>query len=52
MSPLGDGLKNCIWNFPSIISCTTIDLFKDWPAEALQAVAQRHMQDMGIEIQT
>jgi len=29
MSPLGDGLKNCIRNFPSIISCTTIDYFKD-----------------------
>lgn len=35
MSPLGDDLKNCIWNFPSIISCTTIDYFKDWPSDAL-----------------
>ena len=39
MSPIGEGLRTRLRQFPSLINCTTIDWFDKWPTEALQAVA-------------
>jgi dynein heavy chain len=34
--------------FPAIVSCTTIDWFSDWPADALKEVAIKFLEDMHI----
>lgn len=39
MSPLGPNFKTYILNFPSLVNCTTIDFYKDWPEDALKSVA-------------
>jgi dynein heavy chain, axonemal len=38
MSPLGESFRNRLRNFPSLVNCSTIDWFTNWPAEALQSV--------------
>ena len=38
-SPIGAALRNRIRDFPSIVTCTTIDWFSEWPPDALEAVA-------------
>jgi len=49
MSPIGDTLRSRIRMFPSIVNCTTIDCFHQWPEEALEAVARKYLSDMSIE---
>jgi dynein heavy chain, axonemal len=39
MSPFGDGFRNRLRMFPSLVNCATIDWFNEWPEEALQSVA-------------
>jgi dynein heavy chain len=34
-SPIGDALRKRILSFPSLVNCTTIDWFSEWPADAL-----------------
>lgn len=34
-SPIGASLRNRIRDFPSIVNCTTIDWFSEWPPDAL-----------------
>jgi dynein heavy chain len=34
-SPIGDALRKRILAFPSLVNCTTIDWFSEWPADAL-----------------
>ena len=46
MSPVGDSLRNRIRNFPSIVNCTNIIMFKQWPTEALEHVAENFFQDL------
>lgn len=46
MSPVGDSLRNKIRNFPSIVNCTNIIMFKQWPTEALENVAENFFQDL------
>jgi len=38
MSPAGDMLWLLIRNYPSLVNCTTIDWFMQWPKEALEKV--------------
>lgn len=45
-SPIGAALRNRIRDFPSIVSCTTIDWFSEWPPDALQAVAKKFLSDI------
>lgn len=45
MSPIGTSLRERIRNFPSLVNCCTIDWFTKWPDEALEAVADRFLQD-------
>jgi dynein heavy chain len=39
MSPVGDLLRIRCRNFPSLVSCCTLDWFDDWPEEALRTVS-------------
>ena len=38
-SPVGDAFRNRLRQFPSLVTCCTIDWFTEWPAEALAGVA-------------
>jgi dynein heavy chain len=49
MSPIGDTLRNRIRNFPSLVNCCTIDWFTKWPEEALEAVAEKYLQEVELE---
>ena len=48
-SPIGASLRNRIRDFPSIVNCTTIDWFSEWPPDALEAVAQRFLLEVEME---
>ena len=41
MSPVGNTFRDYVRMFPALVSCTTIDWFSDWPADALKEVAPR-----------
>merc|ERR1719446_1875346 len=43
MSPIGSAFRNRLRSFPSLVNCCTIDWFHEWPAEALQAVANQFL---------
>jgi len=45
-SPIGDSSRNRVRNFPSLVNCTTIDWFSEWPKDALQSVAVRFLGDI------
>lgn len=45
-SPIGAALRNRIRDFPSIVNCTTIDWFSEWPPDALQAVAKKFLTEI------
>ena len=49
MSPIGTTLRERIRNFPSLVNCCTINWFTKWPAEALEAVADRFLQEEELE---
>ena len=38
MSPLGETFRERLRQFPSLVTCSTIDWFTEWPAEALESV--------------
>jgi len=45
MSPLGEVFRTRLRMFPSLVNCSTIDWFTNWPAEALVNVARGFVQD-------
>ncbi|KAL0236923.1 hypothetical protein PCE1_000320 [Barthelona sp. PCE] len=52
MSPIGADFRNRVRLYPALVSCTTIDWFSNWPADALIEVASNNiveMIDYGIE---
>ncbi|KAJ3115964.1 Dynein heavy chain 2, axonemal [Phlyctochytrium bullatum] len=51
MSPVGDAFRNRLRMFPSIVNCTTIDWFSEWPEDALTEVALKYLDgvDLGAE---
>jgi len=36
---VGEAFQGRLRNFPSLVTCCTIDWFSEWPAEALRGVA-------------
>lgn len=46
MSPIGDLLRNSLRSFPALVNCCTINWFQAWPADALEIVAQRFLEDV------
>ena len=55
MSPLGEVFANRLRMFPSLVNCSTLDWFTEWPEEALIGVGKGALidseQEMGIEDQ-
>jgi len=43
MSPVGEGFRVRCRQFPSLISCSTIDWFTQWPDEALLSVSRKFL---------
>lgn len=48
-SPIGEALRSRIRNFPSLVNCTTIDWFSEWPPDALDSVAQKFLSEIEME---
>jgi dynein heavy chain, axonemal len=48
MSPVGDAFRNRLRMFPSLVNCTTIDWFSEWPEDALQEVALKYLEDIDL----
>lgn len=51
-SPIGDSFRTRVRNFPSLVNCTTIDWFSEWPKDALQSVAVRFLGEIEMEEET
>ena len=47
-SPIGDTFRNRCRDFPSLIDCTTIDWFSEWPKDALESVAERFLSEISL----
>ena len=50
MSPLGDLFRTRLLKFPSLVNCSTIDWFQEWPEEALLSVATGSVTDGEIDL--
>lgn len=48
-SPIGSSLRGRLRNFPSLVNCTTIDWFSEWPKDALESVAKRFLNEVELE---
>ncbi|KAL3313636.1 Dynein heavy chain 2, axonemal [Cichlidogyrus casuarinus] len=48
MSPIGEPFRNRMRMYPSLINCTTIDWFSEWPEDALLEVAQKYLADVSF----
>ena len=48
MSPIGDEFRNRTRQYPSLVSCTTMDWFHEWPREALTEVAIKFIDDINF----
>eukprot|EP00879_Flechtneria_rotunda_P027853 GHRR01029880.1.p3 GENE.GHRR01029880.1~~GHRR01029880.1.p3 ORF type:complete len:106 (-),score=24.04 GHRR01029880.1:618-935(-) len=47
-SPVGDAFRQRLRMFPSLVNCTTIDWFSEWPSEALTSVARSFCADLEL----
>lgn len=45
-SPIGEVFRSRLRQFPSLVTCCTIDWFSEWPEEALYSVAKSYMADI------
>lgn len=45
-SPMGEVFRARLRQFPSLVTCCTIDWFNPWPEEALQAVASSFLNEL------
>lgn len=45
-SPVGEVFRARLRQFPSLVTCCTIDWFSAWPEEALQAVASSFLSEL------
>ena len=48
-SPIGDAFRERLRQFPSLVNCCTIDWFREWPNDALEAVAVKVLQNVAVE---
>ncbi|XP_019911214.2 dynein heavy chain 1, axonemal [Esox lucius] len=46
MSPIGEVFRERLRQFPSLVTCCTIDWFSAWPEEALQSVAASFLSEL------
>ena len=47
-SPIGEAFRERLRQFPSLVNCCTIDWFKEWPNDALEAVAVKKLEDIDV----
>lgn len=45
-SPIGEIFRSRLRQFPSFVTCCTIDWFSEWPEEALRSVATNFINDI------
>ena len=45
-SPIGEVFRSRLRQFPSLVTCCTIDWFSEWPEEALYSVAKSYMAEI------
>jgi dynein heavy chain len=50
MSPIGEAFATRLRMFPSLINCSTIDWFTEWPEEALIGVGRGQLVDFETEL--
>ena len=50
MSPLGDIFRQRLLKFPSLVNCSTLDWFSEWPEEALVSVGRGSIEDGEITL--
>ena len=50
MSPVGEAFRARLRAYPSLVNCTTIDNFSDWPEEALRSVGASLLSDAAKEL--
>jgi len=50
MSPLGEVFRTRLLKFPSLVNCCTIDMFSNWPEEALLSVATGSIADGSVDL--
>ncbi|KAF7401616.1 hypothetical protein HZH68_007436 [Vespula germanica] len=50
MSPIGDAFRNRLRQYPSLINCTTIDWFLEWPKEALLEVGNKFLMNLNLTL--
>ena len=46
LSPIGEVFRSRLRQFPSFVTCCTIDWFSEWPEEALRSVACTFINDI------
>jgi hypothetical protein len=44
-----DNDRNRIRMYPALVNCTTIDLFNEWPQEALLEVGEKYLSNVNLE---
>ena len=45
-SPIGEVFRSRLRQFPSLVTCCTIDWFSEWPDEALKSVATSSLNEL------
>ena len=50
MSPLGDIFSARLRNFPSLVTCCTLDWFSEWPEEALLGVGKGQILQRDVDL--
>eukprot|EP00801_Mesodinium_rubrum_P000083 Mrub_00083.p1 GENE.Mrub_00083~~Mrub_00083.p1 ORF type:complete len:1986 (+),score=436.27 Mrub_00083:724-5958(+) len=50
MSQMSDSFKSNLRNFPSLISCNTIDYYSEWPEDALISVARVQITNSELDL--
>ncbi|XP_048505442.1 dynein axonemal heavy chain 2 [Athalia rosae] len=48
VSPIGSAFRNRLRQYPSLINCTTIDWFLEWPREALLEVGNKFLANFNL----
>ena len=49
MSPIGEVFRERLRQNPSLVNCCTIDWFKEWPSDALEAVASKFLAPVDLD---
>lgn len=45
MNPISETFKTRLRMFPALVNCCYIDLFREWPTEALVSVASNYYKE-------